>query len=1069
MNQYPRIKLLLVFLFANSFCIAQFTPTKFLNCGGCKMRTIVPMDFDMDGDIDMIMDNHDASRIDWMTNDGKGNFSSVKQLLKPKINQLSFFVVDFDDDGDADIFTDHDFSDEIFYHENQGNLVFKTPVLVKSGFVISGFSYMGAEDFDLDGKKELIVSNLGMRGLTFFEKLPDNTFKESLKYNGMSKGSHRFTILDFDKDGDKDIIGQGGTWGFNFFENEGNGKFEKARTLMTFGANQYASSFDIADVDDDGDYDIMTGRYGFYTTLFINNGGNYFPTNKIIDINKNVNFADVYFSDVDGDGDQDIVLDSKLGTGNNEEHSGWYENYGNGDYSKFKEIFSTVQKPDIILLADIDNDGDEDFISKSYSNLNMFYKKNLYQSPFVLGQIYQDENGNAVKDLEEKLILTQDLLRINPEPVAKVLTEGEGFKYYLDAGYYTFKIDTGVCWSLTTPKNSYAFQVNTANIYNIDFGLKRKSEVKAIKSYLSSMPTRCGFTVPFHISTENTGCRETKAKVSLVLDKLVKYKEAVPAPSLISGDTLWWDMDSMPIESHKGVTLKLEIAGVEFQGDTIRMPVKSYIYSSGDTLTAVDSFYYTSVINCSYDPNDKLNYPSRGTKNYTLSDEELFYVIRFQNTGKDTAFTVELRDTLNANLDLRTLRTVESSHGFSAKFNYSDREFRIRFDNILLPDSSTNEAGSHGFFAFVVKPKQQSYKKIAIRNKASIFFDYNPPVKTNLTLNTLVDNFSCIDSIGPRGQEILPMQADHHFHQIVCHDDKNAKIILAPKEGIPPYRYQNNVFLDSLLIDSLAEGSYYYSISDNGNCIVQTDTIKITNPSLLSMQIRVADTLCFGEKTMIKFDNVNGGVPPYRYLLNEFDVVENELGPGIFHIKVKDKNGCIADTLVHIFETNEILVNFSTKLPEDVLSKTGLIEVDSIKGGVPPFKYNWSTGEKISKIHSLGIGIYTVTITDAINCQFIREFDFVGPLSTSTEDLDDFNVSPNPFSDMIHIQWSNPTSTPLVLSVVTMDGKQVYMSTVPENTERWNIDISKFGTTHIFNLELRGKNGTSNRKLVRGY
>ncbi|MBL0102097.1 MAG: hypothetical protein IPP49_20370 [Saprospiraceae bacterium] len=313
------------------------------------------------------------------------------------------------------------------------------------------------------------------------------------------------------------------------------------------------------------------------------------------------------------------------------------------------------------------------------------------------------------------------------------------------------------------------------------------------------------------------------------------------------------------------------------------------------------------------------------------------------------------------------------------------------------------------------------------------------------------------------------MQADHHFHQIVCHDDKNAKIILAPKDGIPPYRYQNNVFLDSLLIDSLAEGSYYYSISDNGNCIVQTDTIKITNPSLLSMQIRVADTLCFGEKTMIKFDNVNGGVPPYRYLLNEFDVVENELGPGIFHIKVKDKNGCIADTLVHIFETNEILVNFSTKLPEDVLSKTGLIRSRFYKRRCSSIQIRMVHRRKISKIHSLGIGIYTVTITDAINCQFIREFDFVGPLSTSTEDLDDFNVSPNPFSDMIHIQWSNPTSTPLVLSVVTMDGKQVYMSTVPENTERWNIDISKFGTTHIFNLELRGKNGTSNTKLVRGY
>ena len=1068
MTNFKRFGLLLGFLITSIIVKAQFTQTRYLGCGDCKMRTIVPVDLDMDGDLDLVMDNHHMTRLDWMTNDGKGNYSSVKQLLKPKVNQLSFFVVDFDGDGDMDIFTDHDFSDEIFYHENTGNLVFKTPQLVKSGYVVKGISYMAAEDFDLDGKKELVVSNLGMRGLYFFKKLPDNTFEETLKYNGMSKGSHRFTIIDFDKDGDKDIVGQGVTWGFNFFENEGAGKFEKARTLLTFGVNQYASSFDIGDVDGDGDYDIITGRYGFYTTLFYNDGNNYFPTSITIDINKNVNFADVYFSDVDGDRDLDIVLDSKIGTGNNAEHAGWYENYGAGQFSKFKAIFTNDQLPDMILLADIDNDGDEDYISKTYSKLNMYYKKNLYNSPSVTGQIFLDENTNGIKDGDEILLLNQNLLRINPEPTANVISDSAGFQYYVDAGYYTFKIDTGVCWSLTTPKSAYAFQVTSGNVSGVDFGLKKKSNAVRIKSYLTSSPTRCGFTIPFKISTDNTGCSGSPAKVSLILDKLVSYREASPAPSLISGDTLWWDIAMLEAEGKHSISFKMEIAGVEFQGDTINMPLISYVYNQDNQLVPMDTFNFSSVINCSYDPNDKLNYPNRGDKNYTLSDEELFYVIRFQNTGKDTAFNVELRDTLNANLDLRTLRAIESSHGFSAKYNYADREFRIRFDNILLPDSTTNEVASHGFFAFVVKPIKKSYKKVAIPNKAEIFFDYNPPVKTNTTLNTLVDYFACEDSIGPHGQSIVPLKLKQLNAGIPCHDDIYGGIIFLAEGGIPPYVYKEKMFSDSLVLDSLTAGGYMFTVRDNGNCVTLSDSIHLTAPERLTMRLNLKDTLCNGEQSAFTFTQVAGGMPPYSYLLNNAEYSIPSVGPGSYNFRLIDRNGCFVDTSVVVVGLQEIDYAYRLVLPDDLVTKTGSISVDSVTGGNPPYNYLWSTGDTTGNISSLGAGTYTVTISDMSDCKAVKVFDLLGPLSATDTDAEGLKIFPNPFTDFISLQWPVHDSEPVKIEIVTPDGKLVYNSHIHFKTGTWTIDTKGFTGQPLLILKLSSRTSTENHLLVRG-
>ena len=143
----------------------------------------------------------------------------------------------------------------------------------------------------------------------------------------------------------------------------------------------------------------------------------------------------------------------------------------------------------------------------------------------------------------------------------------------------------------------------------------------------------------------------------------------------------------------------------------------------------------------SFDPNDKLVLPAGVTaEHYTAFGQELEYTVRFQNTGNDYAYRVVLVDTLSENLDVSTLRMNGASH--PNKFTVSGKGRPVltwTFDDIALPDSARDQAGSNGLVKFTIKPLAGLPDKTRIENFADIFFDYNPPVRTNTTLNTLHD------------------------------------------------------------------------------------------------------------------------------------------------------------------------------------------------------------------------------------------------------------------------------------------------------------------------------------------
>ncbi|MCC6283181.1 MAG: HYR domain-containing protein [Saprospiraceae bacterium] len=151
----------------------------------------------------------------------------------------------------------------------------------------------------------------------------------------------------------------------------------------------------------------------------------------------------------------------------------------------------------------------------------------------------------------------------------------------------------------------------------------------------------------------------------------------------------------------------------------------------------------------SFDPNDKQGFPQGyGDEHLIKPNTDLEYLIRFQNTGTDTAFTVVILDTLSQYLDARTVRSGASSHNYDFDL-LEGNVLRFRFDNILLPDSNDNEVASHGFVQFRVQQQPDNPLGTVIPNRAAIYFDFNEPVITNATFHTVGEQFITVATNDP--------------------------------------------------------------------------------------------------------------------------------------------------------------------------------------------------------------------------------------------------------------------------------------------------------------------------------
>lgn len=106
------------------------------------------------------------------------------------------------------------------------------------------------------------------------------------------------------------------------------------------------------------------------------------------------------------------------------------------------------------------------------------------------------------------------------------------------------------------------------------------------------------------------------------------------------------------------------------------------------------------------------------------------------------------------------MRVLHASHPFQLQMKKLGN-LEILFKNILLPDSSTNEFASHGFVQIAVKPKTTT-DPFYITNRASIYFDFNPPVMTN-TASTYVGLVNTELPVKHGKLRVTPNPFNHHM------------------------------------------------------------------------------------------------------------------------------------------------------------------------------------------------------------------------------------------------------------------------------------------------------------------
>lgn len=242
-----------------------------------------------------------------------------------------------------------------------------------------------------------------------------------------------------------------------------------------------------------------------------------------------------------------------------------------------------------------------------------------------------------------------------------------------------------------------------------------------------------GDSVTFILTNTGTGGMSSPLNYLIIEDQIVlmsnefqlEPSESVSITLPSNGATIHLEAQQSP--DHPGGMESLG-ATVEGCGGWLNIGFFNQ-YSTPDADPFVDIDCQQNV--GSYDPNDKQAFPAGfGDEHLIEPQDDIEYLIRFQNTGTDTAFKVVVVDVLPKELDLATVRPGAASHPYTYGVT-PEGWLTFTFDNIELPDSTANEAASHGFVRFRVSQQAGNGWGNVIANTALIYFDINEAVQTN--------------------------------------------------------------------------------------------------------------------------------------------------------------------------------------------------------------------------------------------------------------------------------------------------------------------------------------------------
>ena len=307
-------------------------------------------------------------------------------------------------------------------------IVVKNPFNLQSTYQ---FNMPVAVDLDGDGDLDILSAeyegnfqyfeNIGSKRHADFKAPAENPFGLVPGYSYLAKP----TFADLDGDGDLDML-SGGYYGvLNYYENTGNATSPSFANLIEnpFGldSTNYFASPTFVDLDDDGDFDLLVGEYYGNFRYFKNIGNASNPQFAASVVNPfniqktpDTYFAYHVFADLDGDGDLDMMTTGYEGS------MQYYKNKGSKSVASFE---APLENPFALTstyyvafpsFIDIDDDGDFDMLVGEYYGGFQFFRN--YEK---VADVNKPELDNSIKVYPNP---AQDLLHLELPFVPKEIS-----------------------------------------------------------------------------------------------------------------------------------------------------------------------------------------------------------------------------------------------------------------------------------------------------------------------------------------------------------------------------------------------------------------------------------------------------------------------------------------------------------------------------------------------------------------------------------------------------------------------------------------------------------------------
>ncbi|GHA45737.1 hypothetical protein GCM10007103_28560 [Salinimicrobium marinum] len=356
---------------------------------GVQYGSIAFADVDGDSDQDVLITG--ISGDEWQgvrgstlyINDGLGNFLEDINTPFPGVGNSSIAFADIDGDNDQDVLItgmdiNYNSIAKLYKNDGGGNYSEST-----------GTSFEGVEnssvafaDVDGDSDQDLLITSYNISRL--YKNDGSGNYMEDINNSFAGAQYSSIAFADIDGDNDQDVLITGGdnhlTPVAKLYVNIGAGNY--VEPTGTFFPGVQNSSIAFADIDGDNDQDVLiTGHDNSYNRigkLYKNDGfGNY-------SIVTGTSFAEVEngsiaFADVDGDGDQDVLITGM--DNSNNRIANLYKNDGSGHYSEVMGTPFTGVQNSSMAFADVDGDGDQDvLITGAVSNLTSSVSSKLYKN-----------------------------------------------------------------------------------------------------------------------------------------------------------------------------------------------------------------------------------------------------------------------------------------------------------------------------------------------------------------------------------------------------------------------------------------------------------------------------------------------------------------------------------------------------------------------------------------------------------------------------------------------------------------------------------------------------------------